>query len=202
MREPESFITRHGKCIPLIIFIHFILKNKKIKNKMNKYYSMDFIRNAGIFVHDHILYLNSSKFFAGIVMIILNICSKFITIKFSESAEEYMKLNVTKQILVFSMCWMGTRDIYTALILTAIFTFLSDHIFNEESPYCCVPHKFRLFKHVTDTDKDELYKDEHITDEDVNKALLVLEKAKQQNYKAEQKNTFLKFHNYISTPLV
>ena len=33
---------------------------------------------------------------------------------------------VSKQLLVFAMAWMGTRDIYTALGLTAVFTILSD----------------------------------------------------------------------------
>ena len=94
------------------------------------------------YIHEHILFLNNSKFFAGIIMILLNIGSKFITIQFSKSTEEYLKMNVTKQILVFSMAWMGTRDIYTALVLTAVFTILSDHLFNEESPYCVVPEKY------------------------------------------------------------
>ena len=91
--------------------------------------------NSINFIHNHIMYLNSSKFFAGIVMILLNVGSKFIAIQFSRSTEEYLKMNVTKQLLVFAMAWMGTRDIYTALILTAVFTVLSDHLFNEESPY-------------------------------------------------------------------
>jgi len=88
--------------------------------------------NALSFIHNHIMFLNSSKFFAGIVMILLNVGSKFIAIQFSKSTEEYLKLNITKQLLVFAMAWMGTRDIYVALILTAVFTVLSDHLFNEE----------------------------------------------------------------------
>ena len=66
------------------------------------------------FVHNHIMFLNNSKFFAGVVMILLNVGSKFISIQFSKSTEEYLKMNVTKQLLVFAMAWMGTRDIYTS----------------------------------------------------------------------------------------
>ena len=33
-------------------------------------------------------------------------------------------MNVTKQLLVFSMAWMATRDIYTALVITAVFVVL------------------------------------------------------------------------------
>ena len=90
-----------------------------------------------------IMYLNNSKFFAGVVMILLNVGSKFISIQFSKSTEEYMKYAVSKQILVFAMAWMGTRDIYTALGLTAVFTILSEYLFNEESLLCIVPQKYR-----------------------------------------------------------
>ena len=48
---------------------------------------------AGSFVHTHIMFLNSSKFFAGIMMILLNIGSKFISVQFSRSTEEYLKMN-------------------------------------------------------------------------------------------------------------
>jgi hypothetical protein len=106
------------------------------------------------FVHNHIMFLNSSKFFAGVIMILLNVGSKFISIQFSRSTEEYLKMNITKQVLVFAMAWMGTRDIYTSLVLTAVFTILSDHLFNEESPYCIVPEKFRVLTNIIDTNDD------------------------------------------------
>ena len=39
------------------------------------------------FAHNHIMYLNNSKFFAGVIMILLNIGSKFLSIQFSKSTE-------------------------------------------------------------------------------------------------------------------
>jgi hypothetical protein len=144
------------------------------------------------FIHDHIMFLNNSKFFAGIVMILLNVGSKFIAIQFSKSTEEYLKMNVTKQILVFSMAWMGTRDIYTALILTAVFTVLSDHLFNEESPYCMVPHKYRILHKLVDTNHDGA-----VTEEEINNAIIVLEKAKRDKEQNKQKHSFTVFHDYL-----
>ena len=137
------------------------------------------------FVNNHILYLNNSKFFAGVVMILLNVGSKFISIQFSKSSEEYLKMTVTKQILVFSMAWMGTRDIYTALVLTAVFTVLSDHLFNEESPYCCVPEKYRVLAKLVDTNKDG-----EISQEEINNAITILENAKKNKEKLKQKQSF------------
>ena len=144
------------------------------------------------FAHNHILFLNNSKFFAGIVMILLNVGSKFISIQFSKSTEEYLKMNVTKQLLVFSMAWMGTRDIYTSLVLTAVFTILSDHLFNEESPYCCVPRKYRILAKIVDENKDG-----HVSDQEINNAIAILEKAKKDKQKLNQLQTFTLFGNYI-----
>ena len=151
----------------------------------------DIIYNSLDFVHNHIMFLNNSKFFAGIVMILLNVGSKFIAIQFSRSTEEYLKMNITKQILVFAMAWMGTRDIYTALILTAVFTVLSDHLFNEESPYCIVPKKFRVLTKLIDTDKNGI-----VSETEINTAIAILEKAKQNKRKTEQRHSFLLFNNY------
>ena len=146
------------------------------------------------FAHNHIMYLNSSKFFAGIIMILLNVGSKFIAIQFSRSTEEYLKMNVTKQLLVFAMAWMGTRDIYTALILTAVFTVLSDHLFNEESPYCVVPKKYRILANLVDTNNDGI-----VSEEELNKAISILEKSKREKQQKQQKNSLLMFHEYVNS---
>ena len=145
------------------------------------------------FIHNHIMFLNNSKFFAGIVMILLNVGSKFIVIQFSKSTEEYLKMNVTKQLLVFAMAWMGTRDIYTSLVLTAVFTILSDHIFNEESPYCCVPEKYRILAKIADVNSDG-----NVTDQEITNAIAVLEKAKRDKQKLNQRQSFTLFGNYLA----
>ncbi len=145
------------------------------------------------FIHNHILFLNNSKFFAGIIMILLNIGSKFISIQFSKSTEEYLKMNVTKQILVFSMAWMGTRDIYISLVLTAVFTILSDHLFNEESPYCIVPEKYKVLNKLVDTNSDGI-----VSEQEISSAIAVLEKAKKEKTKKEQQNSFLTFNTSIT----
>ena len=148
----------------------------------------DVIYNSLDFIHNHIMFLNNSKFFAGIIMILLNIGSKFIAIQFSRSTEEYLKLNVTKQILVFAMAWMGTRDIYTALGLTAVFTILSEYLFNEESNLCIVPHKYRVLHKLVDTNEDGV-----VTEPELAAAIAVLEKAKREKQRKEQKEAFKKF---------
>jgi len=162
-----------------------LTKKQQNQNKISIYSSF---MNSFEYLNRHILYLNSSKFFAGIVMILLNVGSKFITIQFSKSTEEYMKYTISKQILVFSMAWMGTRDIYTALGLTAIFTILSDYLFNEDSSLCVVPEKYRVLKNLIDVNGDN-----EISDTEINNAIHVLEKAKKEKQRESQRAIFTTF---------
>jgi hypothetical protein len=144
--------------------------------------------NGIAYMNHHIMYLNNSKFFAGVVMILLNVGSKFIQIQFSKSTEEYMKYSVSKQLLVFSMAWMGTRDIYTALGLTAVFTILSEYLFNEECSLCIVPHKYRVLHKLADTNDDGI-----VTEPELAAAIAVLEKAKREKHRKDQKEAYSKF---------
>jgi hypothetical protein len=138
-------------------------------------------------VNSHVYTLNDSKYFAGVMMILLNVGSKFITIKFSKSTEEYIKYSVTKQILVFSMAWLGTRDIYTALGLTAIFSVLSEYLFNEESNMCIVPHEYRVLHKILDTDNNGM-----VSEAEIVEAQAVLQKAKREKNKKMQKDLLSK----------
>ena len=133
------------------------------------------------YINHNVMYLNNSKFFAGVVMILLNIGSKFITI-------QYMKWSISKQILVFAMAWMGTRDIYAALGLTAVFTILSEYLFNEESKLCIVPQKYRVLEKLIDTNNDG-----DVTDVELSAAVAILEKAKRDKQRKAQKNAMLQF---------
>ena len=147
------------------------------------------LTNTLLYMNHHVMYLNNSKFFAGVIMILLNVGSKFIQIQFSKSTEEYMKWSVSKQLLVFAMAWMGTRDIYTAFGLTAVFTILSEHLFNEESKLCIVPHKYRVLDKLIDTNDDGV-----VSELELAAAIAVLEKAKREKQKKEQKLAFAKFN--------
>ena len=160
-------------------------KDKNI-NEQNGGFST--VTNTLSYINQHVIFLNNNKFFAGVVMILLNIGSKFIMVEFSKSTQEYMKYTVCKQILVFAMAWMGTRDIYTSLGLTAIFTILSEYLFNEESQLCVVPPEYRVLHKLADTNNDGV-----VTDTELSAAMAVLEKAKKDKQKKDQKDAYLKF---------
>ncbi len=134
------------------------------------------------YVHEQIQLLNNSKVFAGIMIITLNIASRFVNIKLSKAMESYLKYTFSKYILVFAIAWMGTRDIYVSLFIVACFIIISDYLFDEESVFCILPEEFKDH-HLTLLEENENM--ENITDEDITKAKKVLEKAKEQRKNPE-----------------
>jgi len=123
----------------------------------------------------NVQFLNTSKVFAGIMIILLNISSRHVNIKLSKSVESYLKHTFSKQILVFTIAWMGSRDIYTALIITIIFIVITEYLFNEESSFCCLSESFTDYHLNIDENGDGI-----ISDEELEKAKEVIERAEQQ----------------------
>ena len=73
--------------------------------------------------------LNDSKFFSGLIMLLMNIGSKYITIELRKTQSQYLKGTIARQLLIFCISWMGTSDIFKALALTAFFKILTGHLF-------------------------------------------------------------------------
>jgi hypothetical protein len=87
--------------------------------------------------------INGSKLFVGLMMIFLNIGSRFITIDLSHTQKEYLTNSILRQVLIFAIAFIGTRDVIISLILTAVFTILVDGLFNEKSPIGILPKSIR-----------------------------------------------------------
>jgi hypothetical protein len=119
--------------------------------------------------------LNSSRFFAGIIMLMLNLGSKYVSVNLSKTQEEFLKASLARELLIFSIVWMGTRDIYISLILTACFIILADYLFNEKSNLCVMPKTFKKIEKNMDLNNDGI-----VSEEELMKAEAVLEKAKKQ----------------------
>ena len=132
-------------------------------------------------IHNRVLSLNNSKFFAGVIMILLNIGSKYITIELSKNQEQYLKHYVSRILLLFAISWMGTHDIYTSLILTSSFIVMTEYLFNEESSFCVLPSYLKRFNHILDKNNDTM-----ISEQEIENAIKVLEKAKRVEEKRQQ----------------
>tara|TARA_B100001175_G_C19444384_1_gene607957 strand:+ start:210 stop:806 length:597 start_codon:yes stop_codon:yes gene_type:complete len=193
-----------------------VKQNKGKQNSVSKY-----IKNALQTIHSNVTMLNGSKIFAGFMIIMLNISSRFVTIKLSKSMEAYLKYTFSRQILIFTIAWMGTRDIYIALTVAVVFTIIMDVLFNEDSSYCVLPVSFTEYhtqiseeqednditqnipgmpptqnnnnKSVTKSESSSKT-DNLIGEEEVKKATEVLKKAKEQNTFKERDDFYSNYY--------
>lgn len=122
-------------------------------------------------------------------MILINIGGKFLPIQFSKSTEEYLKNTVSKQLLVFGMAWLGTRDIYAALAISFIFIIISDYLLNEESGLCIIPPKYRIL-HTLEPPMGA--SEGFVSEVDVANAVAVLDRAKREKERAAQRDAYMR----------
>ena len=118
----------------------------------------------------------------------MNIGSRYIQVKFSKSQEAFMKNNIVREVLIFAVCWMATRDLYLSIILTTCFYILTEYVFNEESKFCVLPDKYKQFHLALDTDGDGEISQKEITD-----AVEILKKAKLQKTSKEKDKLYRYF---------
>jgi hypothetical protein len=139
-------------------------------------------------LQDNLNVINNSKIFTGLIMICLNIGSKFITVKLSPSQEEFMKNYVAREILIFAVCWMGTRDILISLLLTIMFFIITEYLFHEDSRLCIVPGYLKNIKSALDTNGDGI-----ISQDEIDNAIKLLTKTKENVISKEKEKLFKLF---------
>ena len=104
-------------------------------------------------IHNAVITVNKSKIFAGVVMILLNIASKFVHIKLTPSQEVYFRKYITGELFVFATCWLGTRDLYIAIGVALLFFIFTKYIFHEDSILGLLP---KHDEHAVPVKKEEV----------------------------------------------
>tara|TARA_B100000795_G_C22707140_1_gene402024 strand:+ start:673 stop:1059 length:387 start_codon:yes stop_codon:yes gene_type:complete len=113
--------------------------------------------------------LNNSKFFAGILMILMNIGSKYISLELSETQDEFFSNIVIRRIMIFVVIFIATKDIIISIIITSCFVILVSGLFNENSKFCLIKNNCKQTK--------------VISKEKVEKAKKILRKYEEQEFK-------------------
>ena len=133
--------------------------------------------------------LNTSNFFIGIMMILLNVGSKYVLMEFSDTHEKFLSNNIVRRCLVFTIFFVATRDIYTSLILTAVFIVLVSEIgiLNEKSDYCILPTSI-----IHDDKKDV------ITEETYMKSQQIVNKYNIQNKSSIVNKRLVNYNNNVN----
>ena len=118
--------------------------------------------------------LNTSKYFSGVLMILMNLGSKYVGLELSEFQDEFLSKKLIRRLIIFCIFFVSTRDIIISIILTGIFIIFVGGIFNDNS-------KFSLVKKYNPKTKV-------ITREDVRKAKKIITKYEKQEMKRRNQN--------------
>lgn len=132
-------------------------------------------------INEALNWINRNPFFSGIMMLVMNIFSKYITISLTPSQKKILEGSVARQILLFSIVWFGTRDIFKAIILTIGFIIMTEYLLNEQSQFCILPDHLKQFEEILDHDEDG-----EISEKEIQRAIEILEKQKQKEIKRQQ----------------
>jgi hypothetical protein len=154
------------------------------------------VENSGIYNMFHQAFIqpiNTSKLFAGILMILMNIGSKYIEMGLTKSQEQALRNGLGREIIIFCVVFLGTRDLVLSIIMTSAFIILSDHIFNEKSRFCVIPKHLKRLNELMDDNDDGI-----ISREEEKKAMEILEKAKKMRKKKQQGEFLSYMDNYSS----
>jgi|TARA_Y100000389_G_scaffold116823_1_gene114005 hypothetical protein len=149
------------------------MKNKSKSSNINDIFNLNFFKNKNITLAKIMENISSNKYFIGIMMIFMNIGSRYIEIKLTKQQEAIFK-SIARELLIFTIAFMGSRDLFVAFIITAIFILLSNYVFNENSKYNLLPKNFNKLENIMDTNKDG-----ELSEEEVNKAYDIIKRAKQ-----------------------
>ena len=127
--------------------------------------------------------INSSPYLAGVTMILLNIGSKYVEFGFTKTQEQALRNGLARELILFSMLFMATKDILQSILMTAAFVILTDHLLNHESRFCVIPAHLNRIALAADRNGDNI-----ISEEEEEKAIEVLKRAKDQKKKKQQAN--------------
>ena len=76
--------------------------------------------------------MNDNKYFIGLMMIVVNIGSRFIIGELSDEQKKLINDKFLRRLFIFGVFFMATRDIVTSLILTIVFVLTISELFNDE----------------------------------------------------------------------
>ena len=103
-------------------------------------------------------YLNNSKLFSALIMVIMNLGSKYISMDLNVYIERFLSSYITRKIAFFSIFWMATKDILLSIFLTFICAFIIEFLLNDKSKWCILPKKEIFMNKYRNSVSKEEYK--------------------------------------------
>jgi hypothetical protein len=83
-----------------------------------------------------LLSLNSNPYFIGTMMLLLNFGGRFIAMEMSKGQEQFFQNPWVRRLLIFTVIFVGTRNVLVAFWMALIIILLIGYLFNENSSLC------------------------------------------------------------------
>jgi hypothetical protein len=83
-----------------------------------------------------ILSLNSNPYFIGTMMLLLNLGGRFISLEMSKNQELFFQNPWVRRILIFTVLFVGTRNVVVAFWMTLFIILIIGYLLNENSSLC------------------------------------------------------------------
>jgi hypothetical protein len=134
--------------------------------------------------------INNSKLVMAILMLTLNVGSKYVDFGFSKTQEQILRNGLSRELLIFAISFTATRDVLISFMITSAFFVLSNILFHEKSKFCVIPERMKRIKTLIDTNSDG-----HVSIQEEEKALETLKRADKQR----KKNVQGEFLSHLAT---
>jgi len=79
---------------------------------------------------------NTNPYFIGIMMLVLNLGGRFISLEVTKKQEQFLQLPWVRRILIFTVLFVATRNIWVAFWTTVAVVLFLGYLFNENSALC------------------------------------------------------------------
>lgn len=83
-----------------------------------------------------VLSLNSNPYFIGLMMLLLNLGGRFIAMEVTKGQEQFFQNPWVRRLLIFTVLFVGTRNVMVAFWSTLVIVLCIGYLFNENSSLC------------------------------------------------------------------
>ena len=112
--------------------------------------------------------LNNNKYFVGMMMVLLNLGSRYIFLELGRFHDQFFNQKLVRRALIFTIFFVATLDIIASIFLSAFFIIFILELTHEKSPYCILP------KGIV---KLDMNKDGVVSADEIKRAYLTLKNA-------------------------
>lgn len=80
--------------------------------------------------------VNTNPYFIGLMMIFMNLGGRYLGLEISPKQEQFFQHPLVRRLLIFTVLFIATRNIWVAFWLTIVIIVLIGYVFNEKSSLC------------------------------------------------------------------